>query len=235
MTGQYKRWRIATIGITTVAATASFVSAATGVPIAAMQSAPSLAAESCIAYREDGQGGYRLANACDYAVDVAFCSQPNNDPGLCLRTQSWSRETLKPKSEGVEKVWPEQTLDLFACRTPGKVEMLISGMGRCSSPPAQPVIPWMVSASLKNPSQIISDQDYPPSQHKKEGTTRFELIVGPDGKPVSCVTTLSSGHDLLDRTACNAFVKRARFSPAKDAAGNPTTGRYKGSVTWKAP
>ncbi len=201
----------------------------------AMQSAPSLAAESCIAYREDGQGGYRLSNACDYAVDVAFCTQPSNDPGLCLRTQSWSRESLKAKSDGVEKVWPEQALDLFACRAPGKVEILPSGMARCSQPPAQAVIPWLVSASLKNPGEIISDKDYPPSQHDKEGTTRFEMVVGPDGRPVSCVTTLSSGYELLDRTACNAFVKRARFSPAKDASGNPTTGRYKGSVTWKAP
>jgi TonB family protein len=201
----------------------------------AVQAEPSFAAESCVAYREDGQGGYRLANNCDYAVDVAFCTQPNNDPGLCLRTQSWSRETLKAKSEGVEKVWPEQTLDLFACRAPGKVEMLISGMGRCSAPPAQAVIPWLVSASLKNPGSVIVDTDYPARYHDKQGTTRFELIVGPDGKPTSCTTTASSGHAILDQTACSAFVKRARFSPAKDASGNPTTGRYKGSVTWKAP
>ncbi len=204
-------------------------------PAKAMQAEPTLAAESCIAYREDGQGGYRLSNACDYGVDVAFCAQPSNDPGLCLRTQSYTRETLKAKSEGVQKVWPEQALDLFACRTPGKVEILPSGMARCSQPPAQPAMPWLVSASLKNPGSVILNTDYPARNHDKEGTTRFELIVGPDGKPLSCTTTLSSGHQILDQTACNAFVKRAKFSPAKDEAGNPTTGRYKGSVTWKAP
>ena len=201
----------------------------------AMQAEPTLAAESCIAYREDNEGGYRLSNACDYAVDIAFCSQPKSDPSLCVRTQSWTRETLRPNTEGVQKVWPEQALDLFACRTPGKVEILPSGMARCSQPPAQPVMPWLVSASLKNPGSVIVDTDYPSRDHDKEGTTRFELIVGADGKPVSCTTTSSSGHDVLDKTACNAFVKRARFSPARDEAGNPTTGRYKGSVTWKAP
>ena len=204
-------------------------------PASAVQAEPNLAAESCIAYREDGQGGYRLSNACDYIVDVAFCTQPKNDPGLCLRTQSYTRETLKAKSEGVQKVWPEQALDLFACRTPGKVEILPSGMARCSSPPAQPAMPWLVSASLKNPGSVVLDTDYPARNHDKQGTTRFELIVGPDGKPVSCSTTVSSGHDVLDQSACNAFVKRAKFSPAKDEAGNPTTGRYKGSITWKAP
>ena len=204
-------------------------------PVKAMQAEPTFAAESCIAYREDGQGGYRLSNACDYAVDVAFCAQPSNDPGLCLRTQSYTRETLKAKSEGVQKVWPEQALDLFACRTPGKVEILPSGMARCSQPPSALVMPWLVSASLKNPGSVILNTDYPIRKQDKEGTTRFELIVGPDGKPTSCTTTVSSGHPVLDQTACNAFVKRAKFSPAKDEAGNPTTGRYKGSVTWKAP
>ena len=79
-------------------------------PASAVQAEPNLAAESCIAYREDGQGGYRLSNACDYIVDVAFCTQPKNDPGLCLRTQNFTRETLKAKSEGIQKVWPEQDL-----------------------------------------------------------------------------------------------------------------------------
>ena len=204
-------------------------------PANAAQPDTNLAAESCIAYRDDGQGGYRLANACDYIVDVAFCAQPKNDPGLCLRTQRYTRETLKAKGDGVQKIWPEQALDLFACRTPGKVEILPSGMARCSSPPAQPAMPWLVSASLKNPGSVVLDSDYPARNHDKQGTSRFELIVGADGKPVSCTTTASSGHDVLDQSACNAFVKRAKFSPAKDEAGNPTTGRYKGSITWKAP
>ncbi len=204
--------------------------------VSALQSEPTLAAESCITYRADDQGGYRLSNACDYTVDVAFCAQPSNDPGLCLRTQSWIRETLNAKGDGIQKVWPEQAVDLFACRTPGKVEILASGMARCSQPASTaPVMPWLASASLKNPGSVILNTDYPVRNHDKEGTTRFELIVGPDGKPVSCTTTVSSGHAVLDQTACSAFVKRARFSPAKDAAGNPTSGRYKGSVTWKAP
>ena len=200
-----------------------------------MESEPDFAAESCIAYRENGQGGYRLSNACDYIVDVAFCTQPKNDPGLCLRTQSYARETLKAKSDGVQKVWPEQALDLFACRTPGKVEILPSGMARCSHPAAQPAMPWLASASLKNPGSVVLGTDYPARNHDKQGTTRFELVVGPDGKPLSCATTVSSGYQVLDQSACNAFVKRAKFSPAKDETGNAVTGRYKGSVTWKAP
>lgn len=208
---------------------------AASIPALAMQATPSLAADACVTYRDDGNGGYRLANACDYPIEVAFCSQPQSEPSQCLRTQSWTRERLTARGEGSSQIFPDSALDLFACRTPGAIEILSSGMARCSPAPPEPVIPLLLSASLKNPGAIISDRDYPPSQHDKEGTTRFDLIVGPDGKPVSCTTTTSSGHKTLDDTACNAFLKRARFSPAKDASGNPTTGRYKGSVTWKAP
>jgi TonB family protein len=204
-------------------------------PAIAMQAPPSLAAESCVAYIGNGESGYRLTNNCDYAVEIAFCAQPKSDPALCLRTQGWTRETLAARAQGQAQLSPDQALDLFACRQPGTVEILPSGMARCLSGPIEKPIPVLLSASLKNPGSIITDRDYPASDHDKEGTTRFDLMVGPDGKPVSCTTTLSSGHSVLDQTACNAFMKRARFSPAKDANGMPTMGRYKGSVTWKAP
>jgi TonB family protein len=201
----------------------------------AMQSNPSLAADSCVTYREDGSGGYRLANSCDYPIEIAFCSEPKSEPGLCLRTQGWMRERLNAGAQGLAPLPPEQALDLFACRQPGMIEILPSGMARCTAAPPEPVIPILLTASLKNPGAIITDKDYPASQHSKEGTTRFDLMVGRDGRPVSCTTTVSSGHVELDKAACNAFVRRARFSPAKDGSGNPVTGRYRGSVTWKAP
>lgn len=201
-------------------------------PAYAMQAEGELTADRCVTFGEDGSGGYRLANSCDYAIDVAFCAQPKADPDLCLRTQGWKREKLTAKGWGLAALQADGSLDIFACRTPGTVEIMPSGMARCASAPS---IPIMSTAALKNPGGIITERDYPPSEHKKEGTTRFELMVGPDGKPVSCSTTVSSGYEILDKTACDAFLKRARFSPAKDASGNPTAGKYKGSVTWKAP
>jgi TonB family protein len=199
------------------------------------QSQPNLTADACVTTREDGSGGYLLANTCDYPIEIAFCSEPKAESSQCIGRQDWSRERIDPRSSGQSRVQPDSALNLFACRTPGAIEILTSGMARCNPAPPAPVIPLLLSASLKNPGAIISDRDYPPSQHDKEGTTRFDLIVGPDGRPVSCNTTQSSGHEALDKTACNAFLKRARFSPAKDGSGNPVSGRYKGSVTWKAP
>jgi TonB family protein len=204
-------------------------------PAHAAEESVSLAAESCVAYQADGTSSYRLANRCDYAVEVAYCSQPQSDPGLCLRTQSWTRETLSAQSQSNGTVLPNQALDLFACRTPGKVEILPSGMARCSQA-AAPVIPIMSAASLKNPAMIITSADYPTTTARlPDGTSRFEITVGPDGRPTNCTTTSSAGAFELDNAACKAFMRRARFSPAKDESGRPTIGRYKGSVTWKAP
>jgi TonB family protein len=218
-----------------ISATVALLFASVPVAPVIAQRQPDLAADACVTTREDGAGGYLLANACDYPIEIAFCSEPESDASQCIGRQDWNRERIDPRGQGKSRVQPDSALNLFACRTPGAIEILSSGMARCNAAPPAPIMPLLLSASLKNPAAIISDKDYPASNHNMEGTTRFDLIVGPDGKPVSCNTTQSSGHDTLDKTACNAFLKRARFSPAKDGSGNAVTGRYKGSVTWKAP
>jgi TonB family protein len=211
------------------------IPAANSAPALAAQPSSELAADSCVSYSSNGSGGYQLVNLCDYALDIAFCAEPKDQTGFCLTNQSWTREKLSAKAQGLTQLKPGSALDLFACRQPATVEILPSGMARCTAGAGPAPMPLLPTAALKNPGTIITNKDYPASQHNKEGTTRFDLIVGPDGKPVSCTTTVSSGFELLDKTACNAFLKRARFSPAKDGNGNAVTGRYKGSVTWKAP
>ena len=59
------------------------------------------------------------------------------------------------------------------------------------------------------------------------------MAVAADGRPQSCVVTRSSGKEALDKATCDAFMKRARFTPAKDANGVAIAGRYRGNVTWK--
>lgn len=95
-------------------------------------------------------------------------------------------------------------------------------------------LPLLLASSLKNAAAIITSADYPRGV-KAEGTTRFEMVISADGRPESCAVTISSGADALDKATCNAFLKRARFTPAKDTAGQAVRGRYRGSVTWKEP
>ncbi|MET3725574.1 TonB family protein [Sphingomonas trueperi] len=88
---------------------------------------------------------------------------------------------------------------------------------------------------LMNPSSWITDDDYPPSakRQRHEGTVEFRLKVGPDGVPVDCTVTQSSSFDELDERACSLLVRRARFWPARDAAGNAMAFTYTNRFTWR--
>jgi protein TonB len=94
------------------------------------------------------------------------------------------------------------------------------------------------SASPKGrPGEWASDNDYPTRalQLGQEGVTGFHLSVGSDGKVTNCEITKSSGSPELDKTTCDLMRRRARFSPATDGDGNPTTGNYTSSVRWQIP
>jgi hypothetical protein len=60
----------------------------------------------------------------------------------------------------------------------------------------------------------------------------FRVTVDLAGKPQSCRVDLSSGIPRLDRYSCDLVMKRARFIPAKDAAGTPVYGVYESNLTW---
>jgi protein TonB len=47
--------------------------------------------------------------------------------------------------------------------------------------------------------------------------------------------TSSSGTPELDSTTCSLVQRRARFTPATDGEGQPTSGSYNGRVRWQIP
>lgn len=90
---------------------------------------------------------------------------------------------------------------------------------------------------LNDPGQWVGPQDYPPSALRTEnqGASSFTLIIDASGSVTDCTITQSSGTPLLDETACRLAKERARFSPARDAQGVPTAGRYSNRVRWQIP
>jgi protein TonB len=103
-------------------------------------------------------------------------------------------------------------------------------------PPAKP----SEAVGLKpkgSPSDWVTPDDYPPAalRNNEQGSTGFKLEVGPDGRVTGCTVTRSSGFSDLDETACKLLPRRARFSPAKDAAGNGLASTYNSSVRWQIP
>ena len=86
-----------------------------------------------------------------------------------------------------------------------------------------------------DPGSWNSQIDYPTSavREGREGVSRFELTITPEGRVGTCRITASSGHSDLDATTCKLVSVRARFQPARDGAGNKVAGQYTQSVRWE--
>ena len=101
-------------------------------------------------------------------------------------------------------------------------------------PPPRPVEPRRARANLGG---YFSTDDYPAAaiRAEAEGTTRFTLAIGANGRVTDCTVTGSSGNSALDNTTCRILRSRARYTPARDSSGNPISGQDRGSVTWRLP
>ena len=96
------------------------------------------------------------------------------------------------------------------------------------APPPPPPPPRKVQSAQSargDLRSLFSADDYPASAQSSgaEGTVQATLTIGPDGRVVSCNVTRSSGNSSLDSTTCNILRRRAKFTPARDSNGQPTT------------
>ncbi|MEN3973343.1 energy transducer TonB [Sphingomicrobium sp. XHP0235] len=104
------------------------------------------------------------------------------------------------------------------------------------APPPPPPPPRIEPAQPKaNLNGLITGEDYPSRslRNEEEGTVRVTLTVGTNGRVSGCQVVSSSGHSALDDQTCNLMKRRARFNPATDSTGSPTTGTHTQSFTWK--
>jgi protein TonB len=104
-------------------------------------------------------------------------------------------------------------------------------------PPPPPTRTFEPARAHANLSAYVSNADYPDAalRNEEQGTTRFRLQVGPDGKVTDCTVTGSSGSSALDAATCRLMKVRARFSPARDSNGNPATDSVASAIRWVLP
>ena len=78
-------------------------------------------------------------------------------------------------------------------------------------------------------------ENYPSAALRKEieGRVGVRVTVTPDGRVGACSVSSSSGSGDLDSAACEGMQRYARFEPALDQAGNPTTGSFSTSIVYK--
>jgi protein TonB len=97
-------------------------------------------------------------------------------------------------------------------------------------PPPRQVQPRSLTGSLQG---LFSGDDYPPSaqDNNETGTVSIQLTVGPNGRVVSC--SPSGATPALRDATCRIAKARARFSPAQDSSGNPTTSTTSATIQWR--
>jgi protein TonB len=70
-------------------------------------------------------------------------------------------------------------------------------------------------------------------QREIEGNVGVAVTVDASGRVTQCSVTASSGSDDLDQAACEGMQRYARYNPALDDAGNPTTGRDSMTIVYR--
>lgn len=107
---------------------------------------------------------------------------------------------------------------------------------KADPPPLPPrkVAPARARANL---ASYVSDADYPSAaiRNDEQGTTRFRLAVGADGRVTECSVTGSSGSSALDSATCRLMKQRAKFTPARDSDGRPTGDSVASAIRWVLP
>lgn len=109
-------------------------------------------------------------------------------------------------------------------------------------PPPPPPPPPPRSESRSRPARPaqplqrrVSSQEYPFDALRRgaEGTVTFRLDVDQVGRVSGCAILRASGDASLDSATCRLFALRARFDPARDFAGRPTTGYTVRTIVWR--
>lgn len=105
-------------------------------------------------------------------------------------------------------------------------------------PPAPPAPPSQARGATTRDERRWAariQENYPSRALREEiqGTVGVRVTVTPDGRVGSCQVTASSGSSILDEAACAGMQRYARFNPALDAAGNPTSGGYSTRITYR--
>ncbi len=88
-----------------------------------------------------------------------------------------------------------------------------------------------------HPGTWANSADYPPSalRDERDGNVGFGLTIDKLGRAINCIIISSSGYSDLDDATCAMINRRARFYPATDKEGKPTTGYYANQIKWRMP
>ena len=186
---------------------------------------------SALRNREEGTAAFTLAIDPTGRVQGCTITRSSGSAALdstsCLLMRSRVRHSPARDRNG------DAVGDIHA----GEVTWALSAASLQSARAPAPAAAAEPARARANLASYISNDDYPASalQAREQGQVEFTLDVGPDGRVTQCAVAQSSGSAALDSTTCRIMRSRARFTPARDLAGNPVPDRMRGRIGWRLP
>lgn len=120
---------------------------------------------------------------------------------------------------------------------PPRVQLPPTVVAPPPAPPPPPAVDKSRGARPKGQGSWAAriQDNYPSAALRKEieGTVGVRVTVGADGRVQSCSVSSSSGSGDLDSAACEGMQRYARFDPALDRDGNPTTGSFSTRIVYR--
>ena len=109
---------------------------------------------------------------------------------------------------------------------------MLLAMALAGGPDAQRVAPKPVGGSI---ASLFSPDDYPQAAAERGEQGKVEVVTHVDdkGEVSSCEIKISSGYPELDTQTCEIIARRARFLPARDAAGHAVAGEVPETISWR--
>ena len=109
------------------------------------------------------------------------------------------------------------------------MSQLLTGLDRCiadlqrhwnMTPEGQARIATRAKGTVKS---LFIPEDFPYDVWSggQYGGGKFLLLVGEDGRVKGCHVLEATGSPAIDSVACGIYIRRARFSPARDRNGKP--------------
>lgn len=91
--------------------------------------------------------------------------------------------------------------------------------------------------AIDDRAQWITADDYPMGvvMTGRQGTTAVLFRISAAGRIDTCRAVVTSGVKVLDDAACTALMKRGRYTPARDAAGQPMAVHSVRRIVWRLP
>jgi protein TonB len=103
--------------------------------------------------------------------------------------------------------------------------------------PGDPPVPAVRAQPLRPLRSLFSGYDYPieAASFNVQGSVEFVLVIGANGRVRDCRIVRMSLIRVFGPATCAVLRRRARYTPARDAAGQAVEDMDTGEVYWGLP